>query len=81
MVAPTFSERGCLIYDVYEESGKPGNFYVYQLWASRKDLKRHSASPHFQRLGQALEELAAGSIEVKLLKKLPFTQKPNQRFL
>jgi len=73
MVTPTHAERGCLIYDLYE-SKKPGDFYFYELWASRHDLLRHAASSHFQRLLQALPEFAAGSIEVTLLNKLNPTQ-------
>jgi quinol monooxygenase YgiN len=69
MVAPTHAERGCLIYDLYE-SEWPGNFYFYELWASRRDLQRHASSSHFQRLLQALPEVATGSIEVTLLNKL-----------
>lgn len=69
MVAPTHAERGCLIYDLYE-SEKSGSFFFYELWASRKDLIRHAASSHFQRLIHALPEFAAGSIDVTLLNKL-----------
>ncbi len=69
MVAPTHGEPGCLIYDLYE-SEKPGTFFFYELWASRKDLVRHAASPHFERLLKALPQFGAGSIEVTLLNKI-----------
>jgi len=69
MVAPTHAEKGCLIYDLYEAE-KHGNFYFYELWATRKDLARHAISPHFRRLQQGLPALASGSIEVNLLHKL-----------
>lgn len=69
MVAPTHAEQGCLIYDLYE-SEWPGKFYFYELWASRRDLHRHAASSHFQRLLQALPEFAVGSLEVTFLNKL-----------
>ena len=70
MVAPTHAEQGCLIYDLYEAE-QPGSFYFYELWATRKDLARHAASPHFQRLLQkGLPGVAAGPIEVNLLHKL-----------
>jgi quinol monooxygenase YgiN len=76
MVAPTHAERGCLIYDLYE-SEKPGKFFFYELWASRRDLLRHATSPHFQRLLQALPEFAVGSIEVTLLNKINLTHPKN----
>jgi quinol monooxygenase YgiN len=69
MVTPTHAERGCLIYDLYE-SEQPGNFYFYELWASRRDLLRHAASKHFQGLLKSLPGVTAGTIEVTLLNKL-----------
>jgi quinol monooxygenase YgiN len=75
MIAPTHAERGCLIYDLYE-ANKPGSFYFYELWATRRDLNRHAASPHFRFLQKALPPLAKGPLEVSLLKKLPPLHKP-----
>jgi len=72
MVAPTHAEPGCLIYDLYE-SEKPGSFYIYELWATRRDLRRHASSSHFRLLQQELPEFADGSIEVNLLNKLRLT--------
>jgi len=69
MVAPTHAEPGCLIYDLYE-SESPGTFFFYELWASRRDLVRHAASSHFERLLKALPQFTAGSIEVTLLNKI-----------
>jgi quinol monooxygenase YgiN len=75
MVAPTHSERGCLIYDLYEAEN-PGTFFFYELWASRKDLIRHAASSHFTRLLKTLPQFAAGTIEVTLLNKINVTHQP-----
>ena len=75
MIAPTHAERGCLIYDLYEAE-KPGDFYFYELWATRRDLNRHAASSHFRFLRQALPKFAAGRLEVSLLKKIPPPHKP-----
>ena len=70
MITPTHAERGCLIYDLYE-ADKRGNFYFYELWATRRDLNRHAASSHFRFLQKALPKLAVGPLEVSLLKKVP----------
>ncbi len=68
MVAPTHAEQGCLIYDLYE-SEEAETFYFYELWASKRDLKRHAASPHFRRLLEALPKFA-GPLDVSLLTKI-----------
>jgi quinol monooxygenase YgiN len=77
MIAPTHAERGCLIYDLYEAED-PGSFYFYELWATRRDLKRHAASSHFRFLQKALSKLARRPLEVGLLKKVPPTHNPSQ---
>ncbi|HEY0256051.1 MAG TPA: putative quinol monooxygenase [Candidatus Methylacidiphilales bacterium] len=69
MVDPTHAEQGCLIYDLYETE-KAGKFYFYELWATRRDLRRHASSLHFQRMQEALPEFAAGPMEVILLKSI-----------
>jgi quinol monooxygenase YgiN len=77
MIAPTHAERGCLIYDLYE-ADKPGSFYFYELWATRRDLNRHAMSSHFRFLQKALPPLAKGPLQVSLLKKVHPTHKPSQ---
>ena len=75
MIAPTHTERGCLVYDLYEAE-KPGSFYFYELWATRRDLNRHAASSHFRFLQKAFPKLAVGRLEIALLKKVPPTHNP-----
>jgi len=60
LIAPTRAEEGCLQYDLHVSTDNPGHFLFFENWTSREALDRHLATPHLQRLGAVLAELAQG---------------------
>ncbi len=39
LVQPTREEEGSLVYNIHEE--KDGSFFLYEVWRSQEDLKKH----------------------------------------
>ena len=66
MLAPTRSESGCRLYELYE-SNSEGRFYFYEIWESQAALDQHAASLHFKHLEKTVGELVAGPFEVNIL--------------
>ena len=70
LLAPTRSEPGCKLYDLYESDSK-GRFYLYENWESQSALDRHITTPHFRHLQQAVGELLTEPFEVNILRAIP----------
>jgi quinol monooxygenase YgiN len=66
MLAPTRTETGCRLYELYE-SVSGGRFYFYEIWESQAALDQHAASPHFKHLEKTLAELVREPFEVNIL--------------
>lgn len=69
MLAPTRSEAGCKLYELYESNEK-GRFYFYEIWESQDALDRHAASPHFKHLERTVPELVEVPFEVNILREV-----------
>jgi quinol monooxygenase YgiN len=69
MLAPTRTEAGCKLYELYE-SGSKGRFYFYEIWQSQPALDQHAASPHFKHLEQEIGELVQEPFEVNILQRI-----------
>jgi quinol monooxygenase YgiN len=70
MLAPTRSEKGCKLYELYESDNNKGLFYFYEKWESRGALDRHTKTPHYKQLAQNVRDLLEGSFEVNVLDSL-----------
>jgi len=66
MLAPTRTEHGCRLYELYESDSKE-RFYFYELWEGQAALDAHAASPHFKHLEKTLGGLVAEPFEVNIL--------------
>lgn len=66
MLAPTRSESGCRLYELYESSSE-GLFYFYEIWESQAALDRHAARPPFKDLEKTVGELLQQPFEVSIL--------------
>lgn len=69
MLVPTRAEQGCQSYELYESDSK-GRFYFDETWESKAALDKHTATPHFKHLEQAIGELLEEPFEVNILKRL-----------
>ncbi len=43
-------EKGCLLYELYENTLKPGYFIFYEIFSSEEDFKLHCKQEHFKEL-------------------------------
>jgi quinol monooxygenase YgiN len=66
MLVPTRAEQGCESYELYESDSK-GRFYFDETWESKAALDKHTATPHFRHLEQAIGELLEEPFEVNIL--------------
>ena len=46
--APTRSEPGCVMYDLYRSPGVKNHFLRLEVWASPAALEAHKATPHIR---------------------------------
>jgi quinol monooxygenase YgiN len=69
MLVPTRAEQGCESYELYE-SDSTGRFYFDETWKSPAALDKHTATPHYKHLEQAVGELLEESFEVNILKRV-----------
>ena len=69
MLVPTRAEQGCESYELYE-SDTEGRFYFDETWESKAALDKHTATPHFKHLEQAIGELLEEPFEVNILKRI-----------
>jgi quinol monooxygenase YgiN len=69
MLAPTHTEDGCELYDLYE-SHEPGRFYFYEIWTSKAHLDAHCQTSHFKHLEANITALIAEPLEINLVQKV-----------
>jgi quinol monooxygenase YgiN len=69
MLVPTRAEQGCESYELYE-SDSTGRFYFDETWKSQAALDKHTTTPHYKHLEQAVGELLEGPFEVNILKRV-----------
>ncbi len=48
MVSETRKEKGCIMYDLYQNQEDPNNLILIEKWATQEDLDNHSNSDHFK---------------------------------
>ena len=63
LVALSLHDKGCIDYDLLGSLTNTDRLVIYETWATEADLKAHMASPHFQRLVPAIEEVATLTLE------------------
>lgn len=58
MLAPSRAEPGNLRYDLWQDQGEPGRFFLDELYADPDAVAAHRATPHFQAYLAAINDLA-----------------------
>lgn len=46
LIAPSRSEPGCIIYDLYQSADSKSLFMFYECWKSKRDLDEHLQKPY-----------------------------------
>ena len=62
LMAPTRSEPGCIVYDLYQSTDDKQTFMFYECWMSKRDLDEHLQKPHIK----AFMDKAGGMLEEPL---------------
>ncbi|MBC7795345.1 MAG: antibiotic biosynthesis monooxygenase [Pyrinomonadaceae bacterium] len=70
MIAPTHQEKGCINYDLHEGLRDKTLFYFYENWETEDDLKAHTRTPHYKKLGEDITGLVTENPKVFLLQML-----------
>jgi len=55
--APTRAEKGCVLYDLHENTGDPQDLTFIEEWDSAEDLDAHGQSAHIQEGRKRMPEL------------------------
>lgn len=58
MLEPSRAEPGNMRYDLWQDQGEPGRFYLDELYADGAAVAAHRATPHFQAYLAAIGDLA-----------------------
>ena len=65
-IVETRKEPGCHFYTLYSSHEKPSNFVLVEEWESKAALDNHFTLPHFKAFVEALENLLAEPLNVKV---------------
>jgi quinol monooxygenase YgiN len=65
MTAPTRSEPGNRIYDLYKDA--QGAFHLFELYVDQAAVEAHRATAHYKAYRAAIADLLAEPIAVKML--------------
>ncbi len=66
LMAPTRSEPGCTVYDLYKSADDKCLFMFYECWKSKRDLDEHLQKPHIKTFMKKTEGMLKETLEVSL---------------
>lgn len=46
LIEPTRQEKGCLLYELWQNGDDPTDFVLVEEWESKEALEKHFTSPH-----------------------------------
>ncbi len=64
-IEPTRKEKGCLLYELHQNSSDPTDFAFIEEWESHETLDRHLTTPHIQSALPHLGELIIGKPDIR----------------
>ena len=70
LIEPTRKEKGCISYDLYQDTTNPGRFTFIENWQSKEHLDVHLKSPHLVAAGAAFGKVVTKEMVVMMLNKL-----------
>ncbi len=57
LIAPTLVEAGCLQYDMHRDLEDPGNFLLFENWATKDQWLAHMESPQLMAYKAVADDL------------------------
>lgn len=70
LIEPTRKEEGCIGYELYQDTTKPGKFTFIENWKSKEHLDIHSKTPHLVAAGKAFSKVLSKELIVLTLNKI-----------
>lgn len=70
LVRPARLEKGCLYYDVYQQSNELDTFHILDGWASDEAVAAHTAHPNVSRVVNQLLPLLGSPLVVTTSKRI-----------
>lgn len=70
LIEPTRKEKGCISYDLYQDTTNPGRFTFIENWQSKEHLDVHLKTPHLVAAGAAFGKIVTKELQVIMLNKL-----------
>jgi len=70
LIEPTRKEKGCISYDLYQDTTNPGRFTFIENWQSKEHLDVHLKSTHLVAAGAAFGKIVTKEMVVMMLNKL-----------
>lgn len=59
LIEPTRQEKGCLLYELWQNSDDPTDFVLVEEWESKEALEAHLTSPHMLNMPDPSKLVAA----------------------
>lgn len=70
LIEPTRKEKGCISYELYQDTTNPGIFSFIEEWESKELLDVHLKSPHLTAASQAFGKIVTKDLVVLMLNKV-----------
>ena len=70
LVAPTRSEPGCIVYDLYQSADDKQAFMFYEFWRNKGDLDAHLQKPYIKSFMKKAGEMLTEPVGVFLWSKI-----------
>jgi len=70
LIEPTRKEKGCISYELYQDTTNPGLFTFIENWESQEHLDIHLKTPHLVAAGEAFGKILTKELVILMLNKL-----------
>jgi quinol monooxygenase YgiN len=70
LIEPTRKEKGCISYELYQDTTNPGKFTFIENWQSKELLDIHLKSPHLVAAVEAFGKVVTKDLIILMLNKL-----------
>ena len=66
IVAASNLEPGCLVYNLYQEVGKPSNFIFYEVYINQEAIDFHNSTDHFKTFIGQITSILDGNPKIEI---------------
>jgi quinol monooxygenase YgiN len=65
LISSTRQEKGCISYDLYNNTENKDELIMLEKWNDRDSLNKHMETEHFKKFGSTLEQFLTKEIQIK----------------